>query len=113
MPAFYLQDYLRDAVSTRRAVSSILREFPEYIYVDSDLDQIPNDPWVKLFDDGHIKRERESRLGRYKELKTVFEAVRQNYVRVESAGLLTVYKLDTAAKSVGRKARFLNDKESK
>jgi hypothetical protein len=106
MPAFYLQDYLRDAVSTKRAVSSILRELPEYIYVDSDLEQMPNDLWKKLFDDEHIQRERESRFGRYNELKTVFEAVRQNYVCVESAGLLTVYKLDATAKSVGRKARF-------
>ena len=96
MPSFYLQGYLRDNLATERAVFRILQDLPEYIYADSDLNLVPDDPWRNLFrNDTWLLRERQSRFGRYGELRRVFDAVKQNYVYADSAGLLTVYKRNT------------------
>jgi len=97
MPSFYLQGYLRDNLATERAVSRILQDLPEYIYADSDLNLVPDDPWRALFSGQWIEAERASRFGRYNELRRIFDAVKDKYVKVESSGLLSVYKRKAAA----------------
>jgi hypothetical protein len=113
MPSFYLQNYLRDNISTKHAVFLVLRDLPEYIYVDSDLEDEPKDPWSFLFNETFIKKERKSRFGRYKELRMVFKAVKQNYVYADSSGLLTVYKLVISPKAANRKSRAFDEKDTR
>jgi len=103
LPSFYLQGYLRDKISTGRTVSLILKDLPEYIYVDSDWDSVLSDPWGRIFNERSLRLERQSRFERYGELRKVFDAVKQDYVYVDSAGLLTVYKRDTKRAYVNSK----------
>jgi hypothetical protein len=74
------------------AVSEIITAAPRYIFVDSDIESAFYDPWKPFFLDNWSRKERASRFGRYHELRRVFLAIKDRYEKLESGGLLTVYK---------------------
>jgi hypothetical protein len=60
--------------------------------VDSDIETGMRDPWSKLYGSEFFERERASRLSRYELLRSVFEAVKNKYEKVEEGKLISVYK---------------------
>jgi len=93
MPYFCMSAYLLTEKSSADAIGSIVDNDPRYIYVDTDIETaIADDPWSALFSEQWIEAERASRFGRYDELRRIFDSVKDKYVKVESSGLLSVYK---------------------
>jgi hypothetical protein len=92
MPHFCMSAYLFTQNSSDLAVSGIITDAPRYIFVDSDIESAFYDPWEPFFLDNWSRKERASRFGRYHELRKVFLAIKKRYEKLESGGLLTVYK---------------------
>jgi len=92
MPHFCMSAYLFTRNSADLAVSEIITAAPRYIFVDSDIESAFYDPWKPFFLDNWSRKERASRFGRYHELRRVFLAIKDRYEKLESGGLLTVYK---------------------
>jgi hypothetical protein len=92
MPHFSMSGYLLNEQVTSKTISLIINNRPEYIFVDSDIELKPFDPWSSMFNDEGARGERESRFGRYLELRKIFDAVKDGYVSLESSEILTVYK---------------------
>lgn len=92
MPFFEMHWHLFSPVESQEAVSRLSSRKPEYIFVDTNIDNYSLDPWAKIYTDMVSINERASRIGRYGELYKIFNAVKSDYELIEKGSLLSVYK---------------------
>ncbi len=92
MPFFEMHWHLFSPVESQEAVSTLSSRKPEYIFVDSNMDNYSIDPWAKIYNDIGTIQERTSRIGRYRELYNIFYAVKDEYELIEKGKLISVYK---------------------
>ncbi len=91
MTFFEMTWHLVSERESKKAIATILAAKPELIFIDSNLPDGMYDPWSKLFY-GWWDPERNSRLGRYRELQKVIESVSFGYSLVEKGTLISVYQ---------------------
>jgi hypothetical protein len=93
MPHFQMAWYLISDKEHYTAVNRMKKDKPEYIFVDTNIDKNNlSDPWAKIYNSIFDLSERTSRLGRYSELRKVFNEIAYDYEPIEKGHLITVYK---------------------
>ncbi len=94
MPLIDLEWILITQKELDLVVSCIQEKMPEYLFVDTDIDRDFLQTQVIAPDSRYAGLCEESlwRAQRLNNLKTVFDAVRGDYEKIETAGLLTVYR---------------------
>lgn len=92
MPYYEMHWHLFSPVDRQEAIDKLSSAAPEYVFVDSNIDNYTNDPWGKIYNDTWTIKERTSRVGRYRELYNIFNAVRDDYVLIEKGSIISVYK---------------------
>lgn len=92
MPFIDLEWFLITQNELDRVVGCIREKMPEYLFVDTDIDRDFLQTQVIAPDSRYADLRDESlwRAQRLDNLKTVFDAVRSDYEKIETAGLLTV-----------------------
>ncbi|MFA5162297.1 MAG: hypothetical protein WC421_08625 [Elusimicrobiales bacterium] len=93
LPYYDMSNYLITPEHSGRALLSARRARPDILFADADIDQPPSDAWRRL--DGRIKywtTERDIRFAKQQKLRELFEAASAGYRKVETAGLLAVYR---------------------
>lgn len=92
MPFFELTSYLFSPKEYHMALQEMKTRKPEYLFVDTNIDQF-HDKWSVLYErDAYYMRERASRLARCELLQHLFGEVRNEYEIVDQGQLISVYK---------------------
>ncbi len=89
---FELVWHLFSEKESNQVIKSLRSQMPDYLFVDTNIDNYRDDPWAKLFNNEWLVDERISRIGRYTELYNIFKSVSRDYEKVEEGTLLSVYK---------------------
>lgn len=92
LPFFEMAWYLTNVEKLRQTVNILKDSQPEYIFVDTDINDKMIDPWATVFSPLWLAHERKSRAGRLEELRKVFHAVAPYYRLVEKGTIISVYR---------------------
>jgi hypothetical protein len=92
MGFFELGSFIFSEKESGSAINAIRRDEPEYIFVDSNIEETSDNLWSKMYRSDYADRERASRLGRYVVLRNIFGAIEDDYQEVEKGSLISVYK---------------------
>lgn len=99
MPHFEMPYYLITPRERLRAIQSITENKPEYIFIDTDInnyqpgfDPSLYDPWHKIYNSDWVKQERASRYERYTELWKIYHAIANDYVKIKNGELICLYQ---------------------
>ena len=95
LPYFEMSWHFLSDAESREAVDLLRQRRPQYLFVDTDIDHYDEDPWESIYSSESDINERASRIGRYAELYKLFQAVKDDYEKVDGGTLLSVYKRKT------------------
>jgi hypothetical protein len=99
MSFFDLQWFLMTKNETAGAIEALQEAAPEYLFVDSDIDQCKNPEMIPSYAPmlGDLHCESVMRIDRLNEMQCVFDAIKDRYEPVERGWLITVYKRKSVA----------------